>query len=602
MIKTKHILFIVFAVFSFTFNAQSPTFQWAKGIRGSSIEYGYSIAVDKSGNVYTTGTFTGTTDFDPGPGNFSITSIGYRDIFISKIDAGGNFLWAKDIGTGFGFDIATDNSGNVYTTGLFVGVCDFDPGPGTYTLASLSSFATFVSKLDSSGNFVWAQYIGASTFLGVSYISGNSITTDQSGNVYATGVFRGTIDFDPGIGTFDLTSGRIEDMFVLKLNTSGDFVWAKNMGGTFSSNGQSIAVDASENVYTTGSFLDTADFDPGPGTFFLQGAYDIFISKLDAAGNFVWAKNMGGTAINSGQSLVLDASNNIYVTGFFSGTVDFDPGIETFNLTSDVSTDIFSTNIFISKVSPLGNFVWAKKLGGSGRDEGRSIAIDISGNIYVAGTLNLVTYFGGEILVSKLDNLGNFLWTEVIGSEGCSGDAITTDACGNLYVTGSFSNTVDFNPESPAYHLTSGGMTDAYVLKLEQLPVAGNVISAITNTICSGKPLLLNIVGGSTGATASWHWYSDSCNGTSVGTGSSLVVFPNKVTTYYVRAENSCIVTECTSATVHVNTNPKALKRYLAETLQLMMDYLVIQFDAFTKIVEVYYGLELMQVFVVMTV
>lgn len=558
MKNTKHILFWIFAVLSFTFKAQSPTFQWAKSIGGSSTEYGYSIAVDRSGSVYTTGTFTGTTDFDPGVGTFFLTSIGYRDIFISKVDASGNFLWAKTLGTGLGFAITTDKSGNVYTTGLFVSECDFDPGPGTYTLAALSSHATFISKLDSSGNFLWAKSIGVSSYSAVAYSNGNSITTDLSGNAYVTGNFKGTLDFDPGMGIHHLTSGFDNDMFILKLDAAGDLVWAKNMGGTFLSAGHSIAVDSEENVYTTGTFLDTADFDPGPATFYLEGVHDIFISKLDASGNFVWAKNMGGTVYNSGQSLVLDSSNNIYITGFFSGTVDFDPGIETFNLATATTNDIYSTDIFISKVDPLGNFVWCKQLGGSGRDEGRSITIDISGNIYIAGTLNGTNYLGGEIFLSKLDASANFLWAEVIGSGGSSGDAITTDACGNLYVTGSFSNTVDFNPDSTTYDLSSSGMTDVYILKLEQLPIGGSAISAISNTICNGKPLLLNVVGGSTGATASWQWYSDYCNGTSAGTGTSLVIIPDKLTTYYVRAENSCMVTECTSVTIHVKTNPKA--------------------------------------------
>src|SRR5674476_671097 len=118
-------------------------------------------------------------------------------------------------------------------------------------------------------------------------------------------------------------------------------VWAKNMGGASDDYVNSIAVDASGNVYTTGYFLGTVDFDPGAGTYNLTsaGGYDIFISKLDASGNFVWAKNMGGASDDRGTSIAVDASGNVYTTGSFRGTADFDPGAGTYNLTSAGSGD-----------------------------------------------------------------------------------------------------------------------------------------------------------------------------------------------------------------------------------------------------------------------
>ena len=129
-----------------------------------------------------------------------------------------------------------------------------------------------------------------------------------------------------------------------------NFEWAKSMGGGNPDWGNSVAVDASGNVYTTGFFDGTVDFDPGAGTFNLTSAvgYDIFISKLDASGNFVWAKSIGGVNDDWGNSIAVDASGNVYTTGWFMNTADFDPGPGTFNLTTVGSEDIFICKLSVA--------------------------------------------------------------------------------------------------------------------------------------------------------------------------------------------------------------------------------------------------------------
>ncbi len=360
-------------------------FQWVKAIGALQNDVPLSIALDQNGNILVTGHFFGPTDFDPGAGVATLTSNGVRDIFVLKLDPNGNFLWAKSIGgTGddFGNAIATDANGNVYTTGEFTGTADFDPGAGTSNLTSNGNVDMFIQKLDANGNFQWATNVG-----GVNPDRGFGITTDATGNVYTTGLFVGTVDFDPGAGALDLTSTQL-DAFIQKLDANGNLVWAKSMGGSSWDVGQSISIDASGNVLTTGYFSTTADFDPGAGVANITatGGRDIFVQKLDVDGNFIWVKKMGGTSDDFGYAIDTDAQGNVYSTGEFSSTADFNPGTATLNLTSAGFSDIY-----YQKLDGNGNFIWAVKIGGISIEIGQAITIDAAGDILCTG------YFGDEI-------------------------------------------------------------------------------------------------------------------------------------------------------------------------------------------------------------
>ena len=154
-----------------------------------------------------------------------------------------------------------------------------------YTKLTTSVFLLFVYSFSFAQDvdLAWAQVMSGNT-----YSEGRSITTDGAGNVYTTGYFTKTVNFDPKAGTVMLTSSGSNDIFVSKTDASDNLIWAKKLGGTGSDYGYSISVDAAGNVYTTGCFTGTADFDPGSGVFNLTsaGGFDIFISKLDASGNF----------------------------------------------------------------------------------------------------------------------------------------------------------------------------------------------------------------------------------------------------------------------------------------------------------------------------
>jgi hypothetical protein len=360
------------------------------------------IAVDAAQNVYVTGEFILTQDFDPGPGVLNLTSLGQNDSYIVKLNAGGNFLWAKSLGgtqSQIGYDIAVSQSGMVYTVGSFTGLTDFDPGPGAFNLTSGLLFDSYISALDADGNFAWVQRISGGTN------QAHSITTNALGNIVIAGQFNGTKDFDPGAPVFNLTSAGGPDIYILKLDAAGGFISAVSFGGPGIEANESVALDASGNIYVSGNFQVTTDLDPGLGVlnFTATGASDIFVLKLTPTGSLVWAKQMGGPTAETALDIITDAVGDVYTTGLYQNTVDFDPGAATYNLTSFIGDN----DIFISKLNTNGNFVWAVSFSGeSSADRGKGIAIDPAGFVYTTGNfLGTVDFDPGPAVVSLVDNL-----------------------------------------------------------------------------------------------------------------------------------------------------------------------------------------------------
>jgi len=440
-----------------------------------------SIAVDSSGNVYTTGNFAGTVDFDPGAGTANLTSVGSNEIFVSKINSSGNYVWAKKFGGVFAADsisIAVDSSSNVYIAGSFRSEINFDPTVERAKITSAGGDDIFVAKLNSSGDAVWSRSLG-----GPEYDYPTSIAVDKNGNVYTTGSFAETADFNPAVQQANLTSAGRYDVFISKLNSDGNYVWAKRIGGEEGEYGNSLALDSSGNVYTTGQFRGTVDFDPGADTEFLTVnggmADDVFVSKLNSDGNYVWAKNFGGESSDYSVAMAVDNRGNVYTTGYFYGTGDFNPGEGTANLTSAGNNDVF-----ISKLNSEGIYVWAKSLGGMFEDMAYSIKVDGSGNVYTSGifegtsdfdpssltSANLTSLSEIDAFISKLDADGNYSWAKQLGvNSDYSGTGIAIDKDENVYSTGLFFGTVDFNPNSGSANFSSAGDSDIYILKLNSL-------------------------------------------------------------------------------------------------------------------------------------
>jgi hypothetical protein len=568
--KKVTLLLLVLALLFTNIKAQMPNFTWAKQIGGIANDNPWIMTVDASGSVYTTGYFQGTVDFDPGPGIYSLTSVGGSwDIFVSKLDASGNFSWAQQFGgasNNQGRSIAVDPFGNIYTTGAFVGTVDFDPGVGIHNLISSGGSDIFVSKLDASGNFVWAKQMG-----GLSSEDGFSIAVDIFGNLFTGGRFTGTADFDPGAGIYNLASTGSSDIFISKLDTSGNFIWAKQMGGATTDIARSIDVDVSGNVYAIGAFNDTADFDPGLGIYTLIPVFndDIFVLKLDSSGNFVWAKQMGGMYFDSGISIAVDVPGNIYTTGYFGGTGDFDPGIGTYNLTTMGSDDIF-----VSKLDSVGNFAWAKNMGGSSSDVGWSIDVDLLGRVYTTGafnltadldpgvgTYNLISAGGTDIFVSCLDMGGNFVWAEQMGGpDNEIGYSVDVDILGNIYAAGHFGLTADFDPGPGTYNLSSAGGMDIFVSKFCTSVLPPSIISG-SDSICAGSSQIYSVVNDTSVTFYSWS-LPGGWTGTS-NTNTIHVIANGTSGTISVMANNACGISTSQNLNVIVSSLPTVSFNYL---------------------------------------
>jgi hypothetical protein len=222
---------------------------------------------------------------------------------------------------------------------------DFDPSSGVTNNNIAVAFEAYTLKWTSTGGFLFAAGFGG----GGNIAYGTGVTADRAGNVYTVGNFQHTGDFDPSNSTFNLTAADAGSVFISKLDSAGTFVYAKAIGGTSSLKGApaDISVDKSQNVYTTGRFTGTQDFDPGAGTQNLvsDGADDVFVSKLNSAGAFVFAKSIGGTGNAFASGSVLDRASEILITGVFDGDISFPTSGAPVAKTSGGGKDVFVTKL-----------------------------------------------------------------------------------------------------------------------------------------------------------------------------------------------------------------------------------------------------------------
>jgi hypothetical protein len=374
------------------------TLIWAKSFGGSNTDKPAGIGVDNLGNVYISGWYSGAIDLDPSAATYSFF-VGSIEIFVLKLDVFGNFVWGGSMGSGAN-DKATamwvDGPGNVYTTGTFEAMADFDPSSGVFQLtpAGSSGSDVFVSKLTTNGAFAWAINLGG---IGIDIPYG--ICMDPLLNVYVTGSFEDVADFDPGAGTFTLQSIDLQDAFVSKVDANGTFVWAKQIGGMGVQEGTGIFPNGTTDIYVTGDFQNSVDFDPGAATFSLSSTasfYSSFALRWSSAGNFTWAKNIGGNNDVMGNK-IRSNSTGVFWSGYNKGTADLDPGAGTFTATAVTSFDSYLTVL-----DPNGNYVAAESF----PYEWGAFTLRSNGNILIAGKFTNSRDFDPGAATTNLTSLG----------------------------------------------------------------------------------------------------------------------------------------------------------------------------------------------------
>jgi hypothetical protein len=483
--KFKSLITILFLAASISCLGQSPLAQWVAPITDGLQELN-AITTDRQGNIYSTGRFFSTVDFDPSTSISNLTSTGGYDIYIRKLDPSGNLLWVLPVAggcSGVPTDIETDSQDNVFISGYFSITADFDPGSGTVLKIAGGTYDPFILKLDENGVFQWVNTFECeSAEIGLTM----GMAIDDSDNIIVTGTYSGQMDITPTSTPTFLNANGFKDVFIAKMDEFGIIQWGKAVGAISSNDfGRSIDVTANGSVVIAGEFTGTMDFDPGSGIDSLtsNGGYDAFILKLDLNGDYLWAKTYGASSPDVSRSITVDENNDAIFTGSYKYTVDFNSGGTPATLTNNDGA------MFICKVDVNGDFSWVKSIespGGTGWVETMVIENDANNNLIITGRFSdsidfdpgvgtaIQTSFGlADVILFMLDGNGDYQWHISNGDwTGDEGRALTVDLNGNLVVGQSGDGFLDFG-NSVTYN--TGGK-DTQVVKYD-INVDGNGIA-----------------------------------------------------------------------------------------------------------------------------
>jgi len=426
--------FLFVLIFSFSIMHSYAQSYWMQDAGGTTIDEGYSISLDDSANTYTTGYFSTSAKFGP---SITINATGVSDMFLTKTNSKGIFQWAIHGGgvgnVTKGLAVKTDANGNSYVTGFFYGTATF----GSFNLTSAGAQDVFIAKYDRNGNILWAKSAG-----GPMSDIGNAITFDNSGNVIVTGEFAGTAMF----GTFSLTSTKSNiNVFTTKLDGNGNFLWAQSGVGPHTDRGLGVACDGAGNIYVTGQFTDTITFN---SAHFSSLYNAIFLIKYNSAGVEQWFTKAGGGTVNIANSIAVDNSSNVLLTGNFVGTLSF------FATTTVTLTPKYTNGIFVAKYNSSGGLLWDVSDASQGSVTSNCISLDNSGNAYIIGnfecrmssyadqygqgTFNTVGYW--DIFVAEYTAAsGAWQWSRQIGGQKDNlGYSLAVSPTADIFTTGSF--------------------------------------------------------------------------------------------------------------------------------------------------------------------
>ena len=406
-------------------------------------------------------------------------------IFLISLNTNGYaqyYSWSKYFGESIALNIKHDAADGLYTCGWFSGTMDFNSSGSSVVKTAQGVGDIFITKHDDLGNLLWVKTMGGA---GAS-AAAIAIAVDEQKNIIITGYFNDSVDFDPAVTTYYLHgSYPLSSFFVEKLDSSGNFLWAKTYKANSMFNGSTVITDRTGAVYVSGYVSDTADFNPGGSVGkiinAIAGGETYFVLKLDAAGNFIWVDAVHGDGICEAYSIAIDKRANLYVTGGVNDTIDFDPGAGTSFIGQQGSL-----LCFLQKLDSSGHFIWAKAFGASspGDAEGYAVDIDNSGNCLLTGFNTApgdfdpgaaTLWFANGMFMLKLDPGGNLLWGTHIECDNTflvEPFSITHDAANNIYRTGYFEQSaMDFDPSSTGFFQMpfhdAGGPGDIFIDKVD---------------------------------------------------------------------------------------------------------------------------------------
>jgi gliding motility-associated-like protein len=530
------------------------------------------IAVDKQNNIYVTGYFMGTVDFDPSPGVKNLTAVGGADVFIGKYTQSGTLIWAESVG-GTNYDLSTglavDKDGNVSISGYFYSkVLDADPGPGVYDLNGSSTGAStgFIIHLNTSGGFLWANSVEGGG-LDITW----QVTTDSEDNVITTSQFDDYLTI--GDSTFEASGNPTA--LITKYGPAGNVLWFLNFNqsGTFSSV-YGIAVDSQDNIVVSGLFTGKTNFNylGGAPPYYIRDTSTnvnyappwAFIAKYKPSGALLWVNAASSPFLTDGgfSTVAVDKQNNVYFSDLFGVSISF--GAISFNFSGEAQ------QACLAKYSSAGVLQFAEPIGaqqGAGYYGGISdvnyMTFDSNDNLYLSGyfrntvnfnantaPVNLTSHgYYPSFYIAKYDTLGKCTYAAGAGGncDSTSGVNVAIDGNNNIDIAGGFCSTVNFDLSgcSPL-SLTADGSTDPFFAQYQYTPLVNNIITppAINSFCTTGTPAAItgNLPAGGNGTyTYQWLISADSVTFTDIGTAKGQNYTPPTITatTYYERMVSS---------------------------------------------------------------
>jgi len=493
--------------------SQVPNWLWAIGSGGNGFDAGVRVCADANSNIYVAGNFASNTITF---GTVILTNAGgscggpgvCNDVFLTKQDNSGNYLWAKRAG-GNSDDVAvgsaTDIYNNIYVIGNFRS-SSIAFGNTTLTNSSIDTNDIFLAKYDALGNVIWAKRIG-----GGAQDDAASICTDSNGEVYVCGNFKSAFLTVGSTTLVNALTGN-SDMFIAKFDTSGASLWAQRFGGTMEDISTSISLVNNASIYLAGSFNSPSiSFGSITLTNTTIGTGDISITRFDTSGNIIWAKGIGGTNYDIAY-VSMNSNADIFLAGHYGDTMQ---------IANDTLIASGGKDVFIAKFDASGTAVWGRSFGGNQHDICASITTDLNNNFYITGyfvsstiafsSFILTSPGNFTIFVTKFDASGNVVWATSPGGGNAIdiGDCIATDSFGHVLLTGIYgSSTVSFGSTT----LPNPNGTDMFIAKMDAVtgiidlkspktfaiypnPSARSFYLSFDEKIIRGKITLLNVFG-----------------------------------------------------------------------------------------------------------